>query len=194
MTTAPSSNRDINALAAAGITRGCNPPANDRYCPDGKVTREQMAAFLNRAFGYPAASTDYFSDDGGSMFEADINAIAEAGVTKGCDPPTNDRYCPSAYVKRDQMASFLSRALGLAPIVPPPPAAGGEFEVVFVAVRQGDAAIYQGACGEVGVIDVNRYRAPDVLAALDQYASRSLAWIRGVALRRRPHWRGSSPR
>ena len=49
--------------------------------------------------------------------------------------------------------------------------------MVFVAVRQGDAAIYQGACGDVGVIDVNRYRAGDVLAALDTYASRNLKWI-----------------
>ncbi|MEA2023394.1 MAG: CapA family protein [Actinomycetota bacterium] len=112
---------DINAIAAAGITRGCNPPANDRYCPDRNVTREQMAALLRRAFDYPASSIDYFTDDAVSIFEADINAIADVGVTLGCDPPANDRYCPSGLVRRDQMASFLSRALGFAPIVPPPP-------------------------------------------------------------------------
>ncbi|VAV92897.1 hypothetical protein MNBD_ACTINO02-2304 [hydrothermal vent metagenome] len=32
-----------------GITLGCNPPDNDRFCPDNVVTREQMAAFLQRA-------------------------------------------------------------------------------------------------------------------------------------------------
>jgi hypothetical protein len=117
---------DINALAAAGITRGCNPPANDRYCPDGKITRGQMAAFLRRAFDYPGVSTDYFADDTGSIFEADINAIAAVGVTKGCNPPTNDMYCPEDLVKRDQMASFFARALGLAPITPPPPPPAGE--------------------------------------------------------------------
>ncbi len=111
---------DINALAEAGITRGCNPPANDRYCPQGNVTREQTAAFLRRAFNYPASSVDSFTDDEASVFEADINAIADAGVTQGCNPPANDRYCPTDLVKRDQMASFFSRALGLAPIVPPP--------------------------------------------------------------------------
>ncbi len=37
----------INALAAAGITAGCGPRA---FCPDDSVTREQMAAFLYRAF------------------------------------------------------------------------------------------------------------------------------------------------
>ena len=39
---------DISALAESGVTRGCNPPANTEYCPGDFVTREQMAAFLNR--------------------------------------------------------------------------------------------------------------------------------------------------
>ncbi|MGB9357303.1 MAG: hypothetical protein WCC01_01995, partial [Acidimicrobiia bacterium] len=29
-------------------TAGCNPPANDRYCPGNNVTREQMSAFMHR--------------------------------------------------------------------------------------------------------------------------------------------------
>jgi hypothetical protein len=41
----------INALAAARITFGCNPPANDNYCPDDPITRQQMAAFFRRALG-----------------------------------------------------------------------------------------------------------------------------------------------
>lgn len=38
----------IEALAAAGITGGCNasPP---QYCPDAPVTRGQMAVFVSRA-------------------------------------------------------------------------------------------------------------------------------------------------
>ncbi len=115
---------DINTVAEAGITRGCNPPANDRFCPDGKVTRGQMAAFLSRMFDYPASSTDYFTDDDGSIFEADINSIAQANVTRGCNPPANDLYCPSGLVKRDQMASFLARALGIDPIEPTAPILG----------------------------------------------------------------------
>ena len=39
---------DIAAIADAGVTLGCNPPDNDEYCPDDFVTREQMAAFMNR--------------------------------------------------------------------------------------------------------------------------------------------------
>lgn len=40
---------DIGALAASGITTGCNPPQSTRYCPGNDVTRGQMAAFINRA-------------------------------------------------------------------------------------------------------------------------------------------------
>ncbi|VAW09532.1 hypothetical protein MNBD_ACTINO02-1207, partial [hydrothermal vent metagenome] len=39
---------DIEWMAANGITSGCNPPANDNYCPDSAVTRGQMAAFMKR--------------------------------------------------------------------------------------------------------------------------------------------------
>ena len=40
---------DIDKLGTAGVTRGCNPPLNNQFCPDSFVTREQMAAFLRRA-------------------------------------------------------------------------------------------------------------------------------------------------
>ncbi|MGC2241293.1 MAG: hypothetical protein WA726_10680 [Acidimicrobiia bacterium] len=33
------------------MTVGCNPPANTHFCPDQKVTRDQMATFLTRALG-----------------------------------------------------------------------------------------------------------------------------------------------
>jgi hypothetical protein len=101
----------IEAIAAAGITRGCNPPANDRYCPDESVTRGQMAAFLARALALPETTTDFFGDDEGSIFEADINELAAARITNGCTT-AGDRYCPSAVVTREQMAAFLVRAYG----------------------------------------------------------------------------------
>jgi hypothetical protein len=46
---------DISWLAEANITRGCNPPANDQFCPSDEVTREQMAAFLRRFASYLGA-------------------------------------------------------------------------------------------------------------------------------------------
>ncbi len=104
---------DIEKLAAAGITKGCNPPVNDRFCPNESVTRGQMAAFLVRALGYTDdGGGDLFGDDNGSVFESAIDKLATAGVTRGCNPPVNDRFCPAAPVTRGQMAAFLHRALG----------------------------------------------------------------------------------
>lgn len=106
---------DIEWLAASGVTRGCNPPVNDRFCPDDPVTRGQMAAFLTRALGYTdTGGGDLFVDDDGSVFETDIDRLGTAGVTRGCNPPVNDRFCPDDAVTRGQMAAFLVRALGLA--------------------------------------------------------------------------------
>jgi hypothetical protein len=35
-----------------------------------------------------------FSDDDGNIHEADIDAIATAGITRGCNPPANTHFCP----------------------------------------------------------------------------------------------------
>jgi parallel beta-helix repeat protein len=104
---------DIEWMNREGITKGCNPPTNDQYCPDSSVTRGQMAAFLVRALGYSDdGGGNLFIDDDDSIFERDIDRLATAGVTKGCNPPVNDSFCPTSYVTRGQMAAFLHRALG----------------------------------------------------------------------------------
>lgn len=109
---------DIAWLVSVGVTRGCDPPKNDRFCPEESVTRGQMAAFLVRALGLSGGGA-WFTDTAGSVFAGDIAALADAGITRGCNPPRNDRFCPDDPVTREQMASFLSRALGLDPIEPP---------------------------------------------------------------------------
>lgn len=113
---------DINKVAAAGITRGCNPPANTHFCPDQPVTRAEMATLLVRGFPdrVPETAPDAFSDDDAVVHEENINRLAAAKITLGCDPPANTHYCPGESVSRAQMASFLTRALGLQPITPPP--------------------------------------------------------------------------
>ncbi|HEX5696225.1 MAG TPA: N-acetylmuramoyl-L-alanine amidase [Acidimicrobiia bacterium] len=110
----------IDSLAAAGITVGCNPPANDRFCPDRPMTRAEMAAMLTRAFGYPPSAQNRFVDDERHLMEKAIDRFAAAGITVGCNPPANDRYCPDDPIARDQMATFLTRALGLTATRPPP--------------------------------------------------------------------------
>ena len=97
---------EIEALYAAGITVGCSPTA---FCPDDPVTRGQMAAFLTRALKLTAPpGVDTFTDDEGSIFENQIEAIYVAGITVGCGPGV---FCPDQHVTRGQMAAFLYRAL-----------------------------------------------------------------------------------
>ena len=109
---------NIEAIAAAGITKGCR-LGSDHFCPSDRVSREQMASFLVRALDLPAAQEDYFVDDDGSGHEANINALRLAGITRGCRLGS-DHFCPSDRVSREQMASFLARALDLTPIEPLP--------------------------------------------------------------------------
>ncbi len=104
---------DIEALERAAITLGCNPPANDMFCPNDYLSRGQMAAMMVRAMGYTdGGAGDLFVDDDNSVFETHIDMLATAGVTLGCNPPTNDHYCPDGLVTRGQAAAFLVRAMG----------------------------------------------------------------------------------
>jgi hypothetical protein len=174
----------ISAVMDAGITKGCNPPENDRFCPEDVVTRAQMAAFIIRAIeGEPTSSNanPYFADvspthwafkyvqrvkergiaqgysgtnlygpednvtreqmakmlimglvsqgkiseppsdycaSGSPFSDVDssswscryIKRLKELGITQGCNPPANDRYCPQDVVTRAQMAAFIYRA------------------------------------------------------------------------------------
>ncbi len=105
---------DIEAAWRAGITKGCNPPANTAFCPDRSVTRAEMAAFLVRSLGLTEALDDPFTDDDDSVFESDIEKLVAAGITRGCNPKGDGTlFCPNKPVTRGEMAAFLSRALDL---------------------------------------------------------------------------------
>jgi subtilisin family serine protease len=173
----------IKAVKDAGITKGCNPPQNDRFCPEDVVTRAQMAAFIIRAIeGEPTnySTNPYFSDvpsshwafkyiqrvkerniaqgyAGTNLYGPEDNVtreqmakmlimglvsqgktsepptdycstgapfddvspsswscryikkLKELGITQGCNPPQNNRYCPQNPVTRAQMATFIYR-------------------------------------------------------------------------------------
>ena len=103
---------DVLWMSGRDITRGCNPPVNDRFCPDDPVTRGQLAAFLVRALGLEVNTHPGFVDvPAGSTFAGDIGRLATAGITRGCNPPVNDRFCPDDPVTRGQLAAFLHRGL-----------------------------------------------------------------------------------
>ena len=171
---------DINALAAAGITRGCNPPDNDRFCPERSITRGEMAAFLTRAYAYPSGDEGAFVDDDASVFENDIEALAAAGVTKGCNPPTNDRFCPTEAVTRQQMASFLARAESLPTSeVPPRPALGltevasGLVQPVYAVAPPGDSRIFVvEKRGRIRVVEGGEVLEQDYLDISDRVENR----------------------
>ena len=110
----------INRMAEAGITQGCDPGARE-FCPNRTLTRAEAATFISRALGLPPSNTDHFVDDDGHVLEGGINRIADAGITEGCNPPANDRFCPNGVLTRAQMATMLTRALpGLTSMKPPP--------------------------------------------------------------------------
>ena len=91
----------IEWLADQRITKGCNPPDNTKFCPDDNVTRGQMAGFLVRAIGYDDdGGGGFFTDTVGHIFETAVDRLATAGVTKGCNPPANDNFCPDDNVTR----------------------------------------------------------------------------------------------
>jgi trimeric autotransporter adhesin len=99
---------DIAWIASQGVTQGCAP---SQYCPDHKVTRGQMAAFISRALGLSDVTGRRFSDVPAThVFATEIDRFAAAGITQGC---TADRFCPERGVTRAEMAAFLSRALDL---------------------------------------------------------------------------------
>lgn len=110
--------RYIEQLYADGITQGCA-ASPLRFCPDGQVSRAEMAVFLGRAvhgvdYTPPAASGIFADVDPATHWAADwIEQAYVDGITLGCatDPL---RYCPAGLVSRAQMAAFLVRAFGLA--------------------------------------------------------------------------------
>lgn len=140
----------INALAEAGITVGCG---GRRFCPDGTVTRGQMATLLVRGFNLGSAVRDYFSDDSDSKHEARINALAQAGVTRGCSTTT---YCPAGAVNREQMAAFLHRA-----VAPGPGVLVGAGDIAWCSSTgdEATAALLDGIAGTVFTTGDNVYES-----------------------------------
>jgi uncharacterized delta-60 repeat protein len=102
----------IERLYRVGITSGCaiNP---FQYCPEGIITRAQMAVLLERgihgsAFTPPQSTGGLFADVPPSYWAAAwIEKLATDGITSGCSA---GNYCPESMVMRAQMAVFLLRS------------------------------------------------------------------------------------
>ena len=92
-------------MAENRITLGCAP---NRYCPDGTVTRAEMAAFLWRLEGSPEGSVPAgFADVPTDFFAGPaVDWLLASGTTTGC---TATAYCPQSLVTRAEMFTFLLR-------------------------------------------------------------------------------------
>jgi len=65
------------------------------------------------AFPLGALASHQFSDvPDSNIYHADIDALADSGVTTGCG---GGKFCPSAFVTREQMAAFMNRLGALGP-------------------------------------------------------------------------------
>lgn len=102
----------IEAIAAVGITKGCD-SLHIRFCPDMPVTRAEMAAFLLRALEHDGHLLPYrgtFDDvDPSDWYAGVVEHLADHAITRGCSAD-GTRFCPESPVTRAQMASFLVRA------------------------------------------------------------------------------------
>jgi hypothetical protein len=59
------------------------------------------------------AANPFIDLDPASPHNTNIDAIYNAGITTGCNPPTYNKYCPKQAVTREEIASFLARTAGL---------------------------------------------------------------------------------
>ena len=94
---------DIEALAEAGLTNGCT---TDRFCPDTRLTREQMATFFARALKLEPTGSPF--GDVSSAHDGSVGALYREGIVNGC---TSTAFCSRNDVTRAQTASMLSRHL-----------------------------------------------------------------------------------
>jgi murein DD-endopeptidase MepM/ murein hydrolase activator NlpD len=120
----------VERLYGAGITGGCgvNP---SRYCPEGLVTRAEMAVFLERGihgslYGPPTVGAGTgFGDVPASYWAAPfVKQLVTEGITVGCG---SGNYCPEQPVTRAQMAVFLLRSRYGGSYAPPAVGAGTGF-------------------------------------------------------------------
>ena len=110
----------INCLGVYGITQGTGiDDGVRRYTPDGAVSRQQMASFLQRSLGHtrtspltdpPDDAVEVFDDheDISEAHRLAVGQLAEAAIVEGREDGTFD---PTADITRAQVASFAVRTI-----------------------------------------------------------------------------------
>lgn len=97
---------EVAAVAAAGVINGKE--GGTKFDPNGKLTRAEMAAILQRGFNLPLTDKNYFTDIGGSFAKTHINALAESNITTGIG---DNKFGPQQQITRGDFSVFLYRTL-----------------------------------------------------------------------------------
>ncbi len=96
----------VSWMADEGITTGTS---SSTFSPEVPVTRAQLAAFLHRLAGRPAAPAHPFSDIGASWQQAPVAWMVANRITTGTSPTT---FSPESMASRGEIATFLYRYSG----------------------------------------------------------------------------------
>ena len=154
--------RNISGMAAFGS------PSEDTFAPHEPINRAEMAVYLRNLVR--AASPDLFDDDGnlvnvekldqfmdardtttGATSDA-VAAIYELGITTGQTPTT---YNPAGFVRRSNMALFITRTLAHTTLRPAGLTVQQDGAVVVVSIRDRDFTPVTDAYVDVFVADVD---------------------------------------
>jgi hypothetical protein len=101
---------NIERVVLAALATGFD---DGTYRPAEAVTRAQVSTLVARALRLAPVADGPFTDVEGSRHAGDVNAVAAAGIVSGFPDGT---FGPDLPVTRGQLATFLARALGLAPV------------------------------------------------------------------------------
>lgn len=96
---------EIEFLAKRHVVTGRE---DGSFAPNESVTRGQFAAIIARALGLQAEYETQFSDTKGKWYADYVQALYEAGITKGTSV---DTFNPEAKITRQQAAAFATRIL-----------------------------------------------------------------------------------
>lgn len=173
----------IELLYKSGITQGCN-ASPLLFCPEDYVHRDQMAVFIGKG----VHGSDYDPPYPVGIFW-DVPVYYWAGgwveqiyndeIAVGCStsPPL---YCPSMYIKRDQMAVFLVKAIHGTSFAPQP--AVGIFEDVPINYWAAPyiEQLFKDGITDGCTVDPLRYCPSSTLTRAQMAKFLVLAFITGV--------------
>lgn len=104
--------KEISWLATTGVSKGWD---DGTFRPNDAISREQMAAFMYRLAGSPAATGQHsFKDVTVSPFKAEIAWTSSQGISRGWNDGT---FRPTQQVTREQMAAFMYRLTQKTPMI-----------------------------------------------------------------------------